>query len=164
MAAKTPVEIPPKLRNLPKTTNPTFLRNRRAWAKALRSGAYRQTQERLCGRATKVVRDKDGDIEDVKTLKAWGFCCLGVAGDLFVQGIWEPLPHNENEWALVPDAAVGEAGEDFDIEVDGLTGDLADRFAVLFGWNDNIQQEFIGVNDNGFTFEQIAAAIEASCR
>lgn len=47
-------------------------RDRDAWVKALRSGEYKQTQRRLC----------DGE----------GFCCLGVAYDVLVDGYWVKIP------------------------------------------------------------------------
>lgn len=49
----------------------------RAWVRALRSGKYKKTTNRLC-------RDKGDEYTyDMR------FCCLGVACDLFLDGYWD---------------------------------------------------------------------------
>jgi len=100
------------------------------WVDALRSGEYQQTQERL--------RKEDG------------FCCLGVLCDLYIK-------ENNVEWeinevdgyfyeknsAVLPPSVVGWAGvEDSNPYVNGGIGTLS------------------GLNDKGFTFNEIAGLIE----
>lgn len=50
------------------------IKNIQTWVRALRSGEYKQTQEALC-----TFTPGKGD----------AFCCLGVAADVVVGGVWE---------------------------------------------------------------------------
>ena len=100
------------------------------WVDALRSGEYQQTQERL--------RKEDG------------FCCLGVLCDLYIKENnveWEinedDMYRYEKHSAVLPPSVVEWAGvEDSNPYVNGGIGTLS------------------GLNDKGFTFNEIAGLIE----
>jgi len=100
------------------------------WLNALRSGEYQQTQERL--------RKEDG------------FCCLGVLCDLYIKENnveWEinedDMYRYEKHFTVLPPSVVGWAGvEDSNPYVNGGIGTLS------------------GLNDKGFTFNEIADLIE----
>ena len=100
------------------------------WLNALRSGEYQQTQERL--------RKEDG------------FCCLGVLCDLYIKENnveWEIDEDDryryEKHFTVLPPSVVGWAGvEDSNPYVNGGIGTLS------------------GLNDKGFTFNEIADLIE----
>jgi len=108
------------------------LQIKQKWVDALRSGEYQQTQERL--------HDENG------------FCCLGVLCDLYGKENnveWEPSTHNGNVYifqnmvAVLPLSVVEWAGvEDSNPYVNGGIGTLS------------------GLNDKGFTFNEIADLIE----
>ena len=113
--------------------------NARAWVDALRSGEYTQTKTHL---------------QDSK-----GYCCLGVACDLAVKaGIISPgisVPGDDK----VVYADKGNKGVP---EVYVLTNKVRDWLGldtVNGAWNDI--DTLSAMNDQGYTFEQIADQIEA---
>lgn len=107
--------------------------NARKWVEALRSGKYEQAQEQL--------RRDDG------------FCCLGVACDLYAQET------GEGEWTLGA------------FKLDGLykTADLPIKVRDWLGltseggtWGDaDTNLSLIYLNDEGHPFAEIADTIES---
>lgn len=106
--------------------------NTQKWIDALRSREYRQTRNRL------------HDTE--------GYCCLGVACDLFAKEMgdskWVELP-NDNGFAFRHN------GEWFD-----MTSFLPRDVAIFFGLHPKYEDTLASMNDEGKTFSQIATRIE----
>ena len=107
-------------------------RNAKAWVKALRSDKYKQTKMHL--------RDADG-VGDV------GYCCLGVACDLYAQ------THKRGAWNEYGSFVIGGIEED---------SELPDRVArwlgikSTFGYN-SATVSLVDLNDDdGLTFAEIA--------
>lgn len=109
-------------------------RNAKRWVKALRSGEYKQAKSDL-------------RVDD-------SFCCLGVACDLYRQ------EHPEAHWGDGTRPAF--MVNDTDI---GTTALLPDEVQNWLDLNDNGGKYHIntltGLNDTGFTFEEIADVIES---
>lgn len=101
---------------------------KKEWITALRSGKYTQAQEALF----------DGT----------GYCCLGVACDIGIDGEWE---YEEGDgWYLMPDNP-------------HYTGDdsvLPMWFREKIGLSGQAQSDLICMNDNGENFAHIANYIE----
>lgn len=119
------------------------------WLKALLSGEYEQTQKTLRGRSS-----SGGD----------GFCCLGVACDVFkkeIGGDWagSVFEVGRNQWDTMPDEELMQLafdsteGEDWDDDAYNLAQDAFDRLA---GCNDGSTDE----SRRGMTFEEIATVIK----
>ena len=113
-------------------------KNAKKWVAALRSGAYRQTQ---------------GELNDEK-----GFCCLGVACDLYEKETGEKLRRADFDGTK----SCFYFGTDLDSheqvrawlglqEGNGGFNEVIDGTCSLVGLNDNL----------GFTFEQLADVIES---
>jgi len=101
------------------------------WVSALRSGEYKQTQRHL--------HDE------------YGFCCLGVLCDLYIKENnleWEPSRYDDNVYVFQDGVA------DLPLSVVEWSGipnhNLLDINA----------RTFANLNDNAYTFEQIADVIE----
>jgi len=99
---------------------------KRQWIAALRSGEYEQT------------RDKLHDAE--------GFCCLGVACDLFVDDWWE--------W--------DSADEYYYLSKGGDSMVLPNKCNEAWGLSLTEEIFLRDMNDNGSTFAEIADWIEAN--
>lgn len=133
---------------------------------ALRSGEYSQTRHTLCS------------IEDGKS----SFCCLGVATDIFLKEIGEEwvkyeewgnvigyansdkyLPEPVREWADMT-ASNPKIQIHLPLMTETLYYDSGERNdCIRADWNGNLfylDLSLAGLNDSGFTFEQIADVIE----
>ncbi len=106
---------------------------------ALRSGKYAQTQKRL--------------------RQGTGFCCLGVACDVLGNGRWVNN-FTSAEWEYVDSySSDRQLGCDVRLRLEWtnrlgrLTDQVRDR--------DGERQYLSGLNDDGFTFDQIADIVEA---
>lgn len=112
--------------------------NARKWIEALRSGKYNQTQSRL--------HDNDG------------YCCLGVACDLYNKE--NPGILHVEEMKLI---------DGFKTRYNGLSTVLPDQVTVWLGlaqcdgdYKESGQRmSLVEKNDNGYTFAQIADIIES---
>lgn len=108
----------------------------KAWVAALRSGKYKQAQ---------------GVLHNYH-----GYCCLGVACELYRQDTGNGSWHSAREYIFVDD-------DDYENAV------LTRRVADWLGLNVEIDSvvhlpsgdSLAHMNDNGYTFEQIADAIVA---
>lgn len=119
------------------------------WLTALRSGDYKQTQGCL--------RDDTG------------YCCLGVLTDLWVKGSsveWHPKPFGTAFSIATPgwgaESSVTPRGV---MSWSDLTNSTGSTLLGTHTHRDGVSQEEFYVtlsdlNDNGFTFEQIADVIE----
>lgn len=118
------------------------------WVRALRSGEYKQT--------TGVLRRTDTPGLD-------GYCCLGVLCDLagvtWVQdedGDWTAMYSNEDgtdcEGGVLPDTLA--------IEVFGETYNAQDPQVKIFIDDRNEKKTLSALNDQGYTFADIANLIE----
>lgn len=134
---------------------------------ALRSGEYSQTSHTLC------TIDKDGKSS---------FCCLGVATDIFLKEIGEEwvkyeewgntigyaesdkyLPEPVREWA-----DVAASNPIIKIHLPLMTESLYYNYgersdSIRVDWEAGeyyLNLSLAGLNDSGFTFEQIADVIE----
>lgn len=131
---------------------------RKAWIEALRSGEYTQTQEQL--RRLQPVYKEDpetGDTTD-EVLQSAGFCCLGVACDLYLK-LEQPASMKWDDEKFV-----------YSMDVDGtvhhVVGDLP---TVVQDWLGLIDSEgkhrYDGTtlaerNDSGDSFEGISSKLE----
>lgn len=120
--------------------NPTqeeYQERRERWAAALESGDYAQSQNAL--------RDQSG------------FCCLGVACDLYskeVGGEWERLPEDS----------------EYEYEFMDISEQMPARVMRWLGLNDSCgeyhtdgaNKTLAELNDTGSTFTEIAAIIRAA--
>lgn len=106
---------------------------RAKWIEALRSGKYPQAQGRL--------RKPLSGVE--------GYCCLGVACDLYRED------HPGSEWT---------PGGTFRASAYGPeeSSSLLDPVQRWLGISNLLENELIGMNDDGASFEEIAAFIEGS--
>lgn len=133
-------------------SDPAHVGRVRRWVAALRSGEYAQTREALHNAET------------------GGYCCLGVACDLFVRA------HDGYEWRDDPNAPVTQlpavAGHDF-LTADhllprpvaewlGIPGAAAPEVVVEGSdyWDDLAPLHEL--NDRGLPFDEIADLIEAT--
>jgi hypothetical protein len=119
-----------------------------AWLKALRSGEYRQGENRLC------TLSEDG---------AKSFCCLGVLSDLAVKEgacVWSKYPHAQGAEGVGHDLHyLSEAV----IEWSGLQQLSAEqiKFNNLVVAIDGPTKTYVScLNDIGRTFTEIADVIE----
>lgn len=129
-------------------TNPTLDEHvKQAWINALRSGEYRQGRSRLA------KRTKKGNFK---------FCCLGVLCDVVgVKGepnqITDEIEFGfDGETMTLPDLVwkgLGLTDPDIDIPV-GQTRDMAERQLTVSSVS------LATLNDDGFTFPQIADLID----
>lgn len=102
---------------------------RTKWLEALRSGRYAQTTTQL--------RSDDGV----------GYCCLGVACDVFDPDKWHLASGagNVDGWGW-----------------DGSYGDLPVWMCASIGLHRDAESDLITMNDNGKSFDEIADWIEAN--
>lgn len=127
-----------------------------AWVAALRSGEYKQTGRSLC-------RMKDGNRS---------YCCLGVLSDLSVTdgvGEWETPSDLRQDTSYVlfwnePSIVVGGYYTRAVRQWAGMTHD-ADKIEFEFtdprtGNIETFHVDLAGLNDSGFTFNQIADVID----
>lgn len=117
-------------------TDPEKQEHFRRWLAALRSGDYRQTK---------------GCLFDDQ-----GYCCLGVACDVFHQDT------GQGEWELT-DAFIlrGESQETYPpAEVMEYFGIATYSPTVLF--SSSAKKEVAALNDEGYSFEKIANLLEAT--
>lgn len=126
--------------------------NVKTWVNALRSGEYEQTTEHLCE-----VDDIDGTT---------GYCCLGVACDLFVDGYW--VEHNEsNAWGGAGRWSIGELkeweakehGVGHVVEFDNTSFPTLDMLELM-GLDPGYAEKLAKLNDRGWSFAKIANKIE----
>ena len=110
---------------------------------ALRSGEYTQTSGKLHGKA--------------------GFCCLGVACDLYIKA--HP---NEEGWIADEDGLFGmrtEENQDGAAYIERALMPARVRDWFRFGRNDgawdNTKESLTATNDSGATFDDIAEIIES---
>lgn len=126
---------------------------RKAWIAALRSGKYEQTDEQLLrNNPTYDIGDAD-DPNAVPTHKA-GFCCLGVACDLFLK-LEAPIGMRWDGDAFV-----------WNEQELPARGDLPNIVANWLGLHSSEGAQSDGptlaeLNDNGKTFNEIADLLEA---
>lgn len=97
-------------------------RDMKTWVSALRSGEYNQIK---------------GSLHDKR-----GFCCLGVAADVLVEGDWIYSPDNKC------------------YKIDNEGGLLTDDILVQIKLSKNAQEHLACLNDDGESFEYIADFIE----
>lgn len=128
-----------------------------AWTAALRSGKYKQTQGALC------ETDYDGNRS---------YCCLGVLSDQAVidgKGQWLNLDVNYGLYYSDDDSSRGAvvgyytdgvrawAGMGHKDEAAGIEVEYTDPQS---GVQETLILDLVGLNDSGFTFNQIADVID----
>lgn len=96
----------------------------KVWTKALRSGEYEQCSNYLHSNG--------------------GFCCLGVAIDVLVEGDWKP---NGNDYINR-------------YTFDGDSQHLTNKTLNKIGLSSDIAEKLAGFNDDGKSFKWIASWIE----
>lgn len=111
---------------------------RQRWVKALRSGKYRQ--------AKGVLRSPDNDVS---------YCCLGVACDLIDPNKW--TKHAKEGDGALRAFAWGRRGRDSDYDDFSLPGHKARE---VIGMDDEAIAALAELNDEGYSFTDIADAIE----
>lgn len=116
--------------------------NAKLWVEALRSGKYRQGKSSL----------RDGD----------KFCCLGVACDISELGKWGPASESPTARAYI--AAGNTYGSESYLPAAvmdwlGLTTNCGEHSCP--DYPRTIPLTLAALNDNGKTFEEIAALIES---
>ena len=139
--------------------------NAKAWVEALRSGAYEQCRGRL---RRQYLEDYDNDERE----QGEGYCCLGVACDLYQQAHPDVSEWIEDEFAIFSGPHEG-AGSTT------MEGALHEAVAEWLGLKDidgqfhekqyvpnskSAGSSLIALNDVGATFEQIADMIERKPR
>lgn len=105
-----------------------------AWIKALRSGQYKQCT---------------GQLRKEFIINEYGYCCLGVLCDIVDHTKWCAI----NSWdrqstTSIPITIV----KLLDISLEGML--------PFTGRNCSARETLMGLNDRGFTFDQIADLIE----
>lgn len=121
--------------------------HRKEWVAALRSGKYKQAVGKL------KKTDEDGALR---------YCCLGVACDLvglkgeeLENGLFV-FPKSHGSWMTTDSLLPREAMEWLGVDVDGpsvYTEEVGDN-------GESEYDELAQLNDNGYSFDQIAALIE----
>lgn len=102
------------------------------WVKALRSGAYEQTQGTLCAEG--------------------GFCCLGVLCDLTGRGEWVDVesPHRVGIKRFQYGASLSSSSTQY----------FPWPFKTEMGLSDEVLDPLMDMNDHGKSFSEIADYIE----
>lgn len=106
--------------------------NRKKWVKALRSGSFQQT--------TGSLRRIEPWVE-----KDVGYCCLGVACELYQQEVGGLNISNPGTGCLT---------------YDGMTSYLPHLVREWLGIGEKFMQKLAWKNDNGYSFQAIANFIE----
>jgi len=103
------------------------------WIKALKSGEYHQVSGTLRGWGDKFVDD--------------GYCCLGVLCNLIKGGMWSSL---RPEYYFI-------------YEGNGSNSYLPNSLRRQIGMTVRQQDHLVKMNDNGYSFEEIAERIGSMC-
>jgi hypothetical protein len=111
-----------------------------AWLAALRGGTYRQGNQMLRYRG-------HGDRED-------RYCCLGVFCDIIEEGCWEHVDstgYYDDQCDSVYRYCYGD---------DTRVGIIPEKLRRKYGISETQENNLINMNDDGYTFVEIAAHIE----
>lgn len=119
--------------------------NAKKWVAALRSGKYSQTKSYL-----HALEDNEVDVPA-------GYCCLGVACDLYQDEVGNLETTIEDEGWVRYNAS----GAHLPIEVVDWLG-LTDSHGNFVNFEeDKVWSSLVSMNDNGCTFAEIADKIES---
>ncbi len=127
--------------------NNTREQARALWVQALRSGDYEQTQGALC-------RTRDSGPGGNLTPRQAGYCCLGVACDVYQK--------NEGGLRLGTDDDLDDGYQTFDGEEGVLPDIVADWLGITHAGDleNNDRTSLVDMNDEGATFSEIADLID----